>query len=51
MLRIALKLLTQPLEVAQDPQIGNFIAFQGEEGGSGPVDPLSGRGKPRNGAR
>src|SRR3984893_5874142 len=45
MLRVALKLLAKPLQVAQDPKIGNFITFQGEEGGAGPVDPLSGRGK------
>ncbi len=51
MLGVALKLPTQPLKVAQDPKIGNFVTFRGEEGGSGPVDPPSVGVKPRNGAR
>jgi hypothetical protein len=34
MLRIALQPLAKPLHVAQEPQIGNFITFQGKERGA-----------------
>src|SRR5471032_545943 len=39
------ELVAKPLQVAEDPKIGNYIAFQDEQGGPSPVDPPSGRGK------
>src|SRR6185295_10546945 len=42
MLGVASKLFVKSVHVTQNPEIGNFITFEGEQGRAGPLDPPSG---------